>query len=72
MDPVTSVFGLPSDVVAATLGDVGVEEVVDITTGVSATRGIFTSLIHAITFYFPSSSRTAWRSVLTGAWQNAT
>ena len=29
------VFGLPSDVVAATLGDIGVEEVVDITNGVS-------------------------------------
>jgi hypothetical protein len=31
------VFGLPSDVVGATLGDVGVQEVVGLTTGVSLT-----------------------------------
>ena len=30
-----SVFGLPPDVVAATLGDVGVQEVVELASGVS-------------------------------------
>ena len=41
-----SVFGLPPDVVAATLGDVGVKEVVDIATGVSPIRGAIATLLH--------------------------
>jgi hypothetical protein len=36
-DVVWAVFGLPPDVVGATLGDIGIKEVVDIATGVSTT-----------------------------------
>ena len=43
MGRLVSVFGLPPDVVAATLGDVGVKEVVDIASGVSPIRGAIAS-----------------------------
>ena len=37
----SEVFGLPSDVVAATLGDVGIQEVVGLTTGLSPTPTVY-------------------------------
>lgn len=39
-----TVFGLPPDVVAATLGDVGVQEVVGLSTGVSPIPDMLLSL----------------------------
>lgn len=43
--PFLLVFGLPPDVVAATLGDIGIEEVVDIAVGVSPNRSFLASLL---------------------------
>ena len=43
-----SVFGLPPDVVAATLGDIGVEEVISLATGVSPIRGAVSSCNNTI------------------------
>ena len=71
MGPFQLVFGLPPDVVAATLGDVGIEEVVSLATGVSPTHSILASLPDTITSYF-SRSRTALQSVSTVASRNAT
>jgi len=71
LSPFPLVFGLPSDVVAATLGDFGIQEVVDIASGVSPTRAFLASPLYSILSYF-SRSRTAWPSVLTGASRNAT
>jgi hypothetical protein len=67
-----SVFGLPPDVVDATLGDVGVKEVVDIATGVSPFRGSIASSLHAITSHFSFRSRTTLPSVSTGVSRSAT
>ena len=64
------VFGLPPDVVAATLGDVGIQEVVTLATGVS--RSILVSSLRVITFYFSSRSLTTWPLVLTGVSRSAT
>ena len=50
--PLPLVFGLPPDVVAATLGDVGLKEVVDIASGVSPTCSILGRLLYVITSYF--------------------
>jgi len=72
MDLLLSVFGLPPDVVAATLGDVGIEEVVDLASNVSPTRSILASFLHILTSYFSLRSRTTWPSVSTGASKSAT
>jgi hypothetical protein len=48
MGRLVSVFGLPPDVVAATLGDIGVEEVVSLTTGVSPVYSTDASCNNAI------------------------
>ena len=69
--PLPPVFGLPPDVVAATLGDVGVEEVVSLATGVSPTRSILASSLHVITLRFSFRSRITWLLVLTGASRSA-
>jgi len=68
--PFPLVFGLPPDVVAATLGDVGVKEVVELATGVSPTCSILPSLSRIITSRF-ARSRTTWPSVLIGVSRSA-
>ena len=70
--PFLLVFGLPPDVVAATLGDVGIEEVVSLSTGVSPVCGTLASLFHVITSYLSFRSRTTWLSVSTGVSRSAT
>ena len=70
MGPFPLVFGLPPDVVAATLGDVGIQEVVDIASGVSP-RSFITFPLYSIPSFF-SRSRTIWPSVLTDASRSAT
>jgi len=70
INPLLLVFGLPPDVVAATLGDVGIKEVVGLATGVS--RSILISSFHPITLYFFFSSLITWPSVLTGVSRSAT
>ena len=57
-----SVFGLPPDVVDATLGDIGIEEVERIATGVSHIRNPLLLLV--ITSYFPLRSQTVLHSEL--------
>ena len=69
--PFSLVFGLPPDVVAATLGDVGVQEVVSLATGVSPTHSMLPSLSHGIPFRFPRS-RTTWPSASTGVSRSVT
>ena len=68
--PLFLVFGLPPDVVAATLGDVGIKEVVDLAMGVS--RSTLVSSLHVITLHFSFRSLTTWPSVLIGASRSAT
>jgi hypothetical protein len=63
------VFGLPPDVVAATLGDVGIEEVVDLAKGVSPLAAILASFF-TYNVAFPRS-RTTWPLVSTGVSSSA-
>lgn len=50
--PFLLVFGLPPDVVAATLGDVGIEEVVSLATGVSPIRSMSACLLLLLNVLF--------------------
>jgi hypothetical protein len=71
MGRLVSVFGLPPDVVAATLGDIGVKEVVDIASGVSPIPDAIVSSLHVVTAHL-FRSRTTLPSVSTGASRSAT
>jgi len=68
--PLLLVFGLPPDVVAATLGDVGVKDVVGLATGVSRSTLAFS--FQMITLDSSFRSLITWPSVLTGVSRSAT
>ena len=69
--PLHLVFGLPPDVDAATLGDIGIEDVVKVATGVSATFNASVPLFHVVTLCFLFRFRTTWPSVSTGVSRSA-
>lgn len=57
----SKVFGLPTDVVWAILGDIGVQEVAELATGVSPTPASYSSSwLPVITSYFSLRSLTTW------------